>query len=122
MVPDTIMIYKFHSFVYTYFNDCKYYYVFQAIQSNISNFLIVKMSANSIWLIFEILLRSTNPAQKCPESYGNEGVLYIPQNVRTGDSVYDGLEPYIGYLFGGGLTSGRGEAVYSTAPATFAQL
>ena len=52
----------------------------------------------SIWLIDRILSGATTLGQGGPGSNGNEGVLYISQIFKVGDSSSDGLMPYLGLL------------------------
>ena len=46
------------------------------------------------------LTSTTTPGQTGAESKGNEGVLHIPQNSRTGASQSDGLVSYLEHSLG----------------------
>ena len=72
------------------------------------------MSNTSIWSIDRTLSKATTQGQNGPGSNGNEGVLHIFQNSKTGASPSDGLFPYPRLSWEGG--------VYSTALADEADL
>ena len=52
------------------------------------------MLNSSIWPIDKTLSGVTTPGESGPGSYGNEGVLHIPENSKTGTSLSDGLISY----------------------------
>ena len=56
------------------------------------------MSNSSIWLIDRTQSDATTPGQSGPGNNGNEGVLHIPQNSKTGASPSNGLMSYPGHL------------------------
>ena len=57
-------------------------------------------------------------SQSGPESDGNEGVLFIPQNSSiTGVSPLDCLVSYPGHSLGESYPSAEMQSVYSIAPA-----
>ena len=59
---------------------------------------------SSIGSIDGTLTSSTTPHQSEPESNDNEGVLYIPQSSKTGNSPSDSFVSYSGRLLEGSLT------------------
>ena len=63
---------------------------YQVFSSNTSN-----LQTDLIWLIDRSLTGTTTLGKSKPESNGNEGVLYIPQNTKTGCN----LMSYFRYLF-----------------------
>ena len=67
---------------------------------------------------------ATTPGQSGARSYGNVGVLSIPQSSSiTGTSSSDYLVLYPGLLYGGGsYPSAEKLSVYSTAPADWANI
>ena len=90
--------------------------LFQAIQfSKITQF-------SSIWSIYRALSGTTIPGQIGPGSYGNEGVLRIPQSSNiTGASSSDCLVSYPGHLLErGSYPSAEVQSMYSTVPADWA--
>ena len=60
-----------------------------------------------VYLIIDRTLTGTiTPGQSGPGSNGNEGILYIPQNLKTGISSSDGLISYPEHLLvGSGFVS-----------------
>ena len=64
------------------------------------------------------LFHTTIPCQSGPKGKSNEGLFYIPQSLKTGDSSLDGLRT----LVGGVLPPAEMQSVYFTAPADWAVL
>ena len=62
----------------------------------------LKSNGNEIEVHF-LLTRSTALGQSCPRSIGNEWVLHILRNFRTGASLSGGLVSYPELFFGGVL-------------------
>ena len=61
------------------------------------------MSNSSIWPIDRVkkkISSATNPGQSEPGSNGNEVVLHVPQNSKTGVSSSDCLVSYPGHSLG----------------------
>ena len=78
----------------------------------------VKLSNSSIWPIDETLTSTATLGQSGPGSYGNEGVLLIPQNTSTRTSSSDYLVPYPAHSLGGGsYPSAELQLAYSMSPA-----
>ena len=55
------------------------------------------------------------------ESNGNEGLLHILQNSRTGTSPLDGLVSYLGHSLGESYSFTEIQSVYSLAPVEWAE-
>ena len=76
---------------------------------------------SSIWSRDRTLLGATTLAQSEPGSYGNEGVLHIPQNSSiTGASPADCLVSYTGHWLGEFYPSAEMQSVCSTAQIDWA--
>ena len=76
------------------------------------------MSNSSIWAIDRTLSGATTPGQSRPRSYGNEGVLRIPQISKAGASPLDCLMSYLGHSLSGGdlpLDRDAVSVLYSTS-------
>ena len=65
------------------------------------------------------LTDTTTPGQSEPGSNGNESILHIPQNSRTGASLSNGLVSYLGHLLKVSGASAGMHLAYSTAPANW---
>ena len=61
----------------------------------------VKWSNSSIWPIDGTITCTTVLGHSGPRSDGDEGVLYISQNSKSGASTSDCFVSYPGYLFEG---------------------
>ena len=91
--------------------------LFQAIQFSLS------MLLSSIWPIDRALSGATNPGQSWPGSYGNEGILCIPQiSNNTVTSSSNCLVSYQDTHWSEVLPSAEMPSVYSTAPADWARV
>ena len=76
------------------------------------------MSNSSIWPIDRNLSLATTPWQNGPGSNGNQGVLFIPQIYKVGDSPSDCLMTYPRYFLGEkSYSSAEMQSVYSTTLA-----
>ena len=79
------------------------------------------MSNDSTLLIDRTLSGATTPVQSRPGSYGNEGVLRIPQSFSiTGASSSDGPMSYLGHWLGESYSPAEMQSEYSTASADWA--
>ena len=85
--------------------------LFLKIQFNIST------QFSSIWSIDRTLSGATTPNQSEHGSYGNEGVLRIPQTSPSDCSV-----SYPGHMLGGSYPSTEMKLVYSTVPTDWSRV